>query len=147
MKQTEHDGLSQWEKTDRILREDFNSDNAKVDAALAVAKTERDALATAVAGCGNCRIVTGSYTGSGLYGADNPNTLSFSGYPLAVFLNNSVFLIQGTASYSADLEYPNATSTVSWSGNSVSWYNSVSAKWQFSSEGGTYRYVALLAAD
>ena len=118
-----------------------------MDAALkAQAETVAD-LEALCAGFGNCRIVYGSYTGSGLYGADNPNTLSFSGYPLAVFLNNSVFLIQGTASYSADLEYPNATSTVSWSGNSVSWYNSVSAKWQFSSEGGTYRYVALLAAD
>lgn len=32
---TEHYNLSQWEKTDKILMEDFNADNAKLDAALA----------------------------------------------------------------------------------------------------------------
>ena len=34
--------LSQWESTDRILMEDFNSDNAKIDAAL---KNQADAIA------------------------------------------------------------------------------------------------------
>ena len=35
MNQTEHVGLNQWDPTDRILREDFNADNLKIDAALA----------------------------------------------------------------------------------------------------------------
>ncbi len=35
MKQTTQFGLNQWEQTDRIMMEDFNRDNAKVDAALA----------------------------------------------------------------------------------------------------------------
>jgi hypothetical protein len=34
MKTTANYGLNQWEAGDRILREDFNSDNAKTDAAL-----------------------------------------------------------------------------------------------------------------
>lgn len=34
MKQTEMYHLSQWEPGDRILREDFNSDNGKIEAAL-----------------------------------------------------------------------------------------------------------------
>ena len=34
MNQTANYGLSQWEATDRILMEDFNSDNSKIDAAL-----------------------------------------------------------------------------------------------------------------
>lgn len=42
MNQTEHYKLSQWEKTDRILMEDFNRDNANIDAAL---KAGTDALA------------------------------------------------------------------------------------------------------
>ena len=33
--QTERYGLSQWEKSDKVLMEDFNADNAKLDAALA----------------------------------------------------------------------------------------------------------------
>ena len=35
MKQTQNYQLSQWEKTDRIQMEDFNGDNAKIEAALA----------------------------------------------------------------------------------------------------------------
>lgn len=34
LEQTEHYQLSQWDASDRILRTDFNSDNAKIDAAL-----------------------------------------------------------------------------------------------------------------
>jgi len=35
MKQTEQYGLNQWELADRIRMDDFNADNAKIDAALA----------------------------------------------------------------------------------------------------------------
>ena len=35
MKKTENFELNQWEKADRILMEDFNNDNAKIDAAMA----------------------------------------------------------------------------------------------------------------
>lgn len=42
MKQTTNYKLSQWEKSDRIQMEDFNSDNARLDAAL---KAQADALA------------------------------------------------------------------------------------------------------
>ena len=35
MQHTTSHELSQWAETDRILREDFNSDNAKIEAALA----------------------------------------------------------------------------------------------------------------
>ena len=34
MKQTEHYKLSQWEKTDRIMMDDFNRDNANIETAL-----------------------------------------------------------------------------------------------------------------
>ena len=34
MNKTENYQLNQWEKTDRIMMEDFNGDNAKIDAAL-----------------------------------------------------------------------------------------------------------------
>lgn len=37
MKKTQNFQLSQWDETDRILREDFNTDNAKIDAAIAAA--------------------------------------------------------------------------------------------------------------
>lgn len=37
MNQTEHYKLSQWEKADRIMMDDFNRDNASIDTALAAA--------------------------------------------------------------------------------------------------------------
>ena len=46
MNQTSNYQLSQWESTDRILMSDFNSDNAKLDAAL---KAQSDAIAAKAA--------------------------------------------------------------------------------------------------
>ena len=48
MTKTTNYQLNQWAKSDRIMLEDFNADNAKIDAAL-----------------GALQIVTGIYTGSG----------------------------------------------------------------------------------
>ena len=42
--QTPNYALNQWERDDRVLMEDFNADNAKIDAALksgAYARAER----------------------------------------------------------------------------------------------------------
>lgn len=38
---TEHYGLSQWEATDAVLRTDFNQDNAKIEAALAILEEDK----------------------------------------------------------------------------------------------------------
>lgn len=42
MRETSNYKLSQWDKTDRIQMEDFNSDNSKIDAALAAEKQARE---------------------------------------------------------------------------------------------------------
>ena len=97
MQQTSHFQLSQWEGEDRILRENFNSDNAKVDAALAD-------HAAALAGCGNCRLWATTYVGTDECGPSHPNHLTFpNGMPLAAL----VF------SYCGEIMVlvPNATST------------------------------------
>lgn len=49
MKQTANYQLSQWEPSDRILREDFNADNAKVDAVLAKTAAAADRVDAAIA--------------------------------------------------------------------------------------------------
>ena len=49
---TKHYSLSQWERSDKVLMDDFNADNAKIDAALA-AKADQaavDNLAQTVSG-------------------------------------------------------------------------------------------------
>ena len=64
MTQTTNYGLTQWEAADRILMENFNSDNAKVDAAL---KANADAIAAEAAARAEAvpQFVTGSFTGTG----------------------------------------------------------------------------------
>ena len=84
MTKTTNYQLNQWAKPDRVMMDDFNADNAKIDAAL---KANADAIAETAAACGNCRIVYGSYVGNGQYGSSNPKTLTFDGTPLFVALS------------------------------------------------------------
>ena len=77
-KQTTTYKLSQWVTTDKVLMDDFNADNAKIDAAIKAAdekadglssskaeKTDVSALQTAASGKGNCRVEVVTYTGDG----------------------------------------------------------------------------------
>ena len=63
--------LNQWAATDKVLREEFNQDNAKIDAALAAIQAaviqeadQRQEAVEAVAATVP-QIVTGTYTGNG----------------------------------------------------------------------------------
>ena len=49
MTKTTNYQLNQWAKSDRVMMDDFNADNAKIDAALAA----------------KSRVITGTYTGTG----------------------------------------------------------------------------------
>ena len=64
--------LNQWEPEDKVVRTDFNTDNAKIDAALSkkADKTALDALAQTVTAAQaaldtRARCAAGSYTGNG----------------------------------------------------------------------------------
>ncbi|MCF2618087.1 hypothetical protein JQM68_12920 [Oscillibacter valericigenes] len=165
MKQTEHYGLNQWELADRIRMEDFNGDNEKVDAALkgqaealAAETAAREELAAAVAACGNCKIAYGTYTGNGNYGSDHPNCLTFPFEPkLVIVQNKSVASAQISGSNSMSwgmmtairplngfiLDGVSWTLRLTWSGNSLSWYNTVNAELQMNKSDNTYLYLAL----
>ena len=107
MQHTQNYQLSLWAKDDRIMMEDFNADNEKIDAALkanadAVSALEvgkvdtatfadlQAAVSALAANLGvhghNCRIAWGSYTGTGTTGAASPNTLQFDFYPVLVLV-------------------------------------------------------------
>ncbi len=60
MRQTANYQLSQWDESDRILREDFNSDNEKIDAAIAGANPLQS-LGTVVFGTGRQRAGSGPF--------------------------------------------------------------------------------------
>ena len=71
--QTQNFQLNQWAETDRVLRTEFNADNAKIDAAL-------ETLTGQV--CALPRLATGSYTGTGT----NQMTLTVGFRPKAAMI-------------------------------------------------------------
>ena len=145
MTKTTNYQLSQWAKSDRLMMDDFNADNLKVDSALA-------ALGEAIAAAP--KIAVGSYTGSGSCGASSPRTLTFAFQPkLVIVVENSWdYLKAGTAlisgqSLSAGIGGGTSSGaclglTVSWSGNSVTWYGP-SAEKQLDVENCEYFYCAV----
>ena len=169
MKKTDNYSLPQWEKQDFIKMEDFNDAFGKTDAAL---KANADATATGLnaeiaargeaiaalsknlgAAGHNCRIVFGSYTGTGATGAANPNTLQFDFYPVLVLIgdtkatsaprNPTVFL-RDRIKVCADPVGGNGLLAVTWSDNALSWYcRSDNAYYQLNGSGELYRYAVI----
>ena len=143
MEQTKNLNLNRWAPEDFVRLTQINQNFDKIDA-------EVGALRTATQTAGNCRIVTGSYVGTGSYGSATPNTLTFPGKPLMVFVNGgftftavspanttAVFQEGGNMYYSIQL---------TWQDNSVSWYHENSVGSHMNVLGRTYYYMALLTA-
>ena len=139
--------LCQWEATDKVLRTDFNQDNQKIDAALAALEQ----------GKGNCLVVSGSYTGTGEYGAGHPNQLTFDFVPLVIFLDisrrhsyNSIpehYILHRACTSFVAPGTTNGSNTLTWTETSVSWYYTSTdedgPQRQFNQNGVTYHYLAL----
>jgi len=167
---TSNYGLCQWAASDKVLRTEFNADNAKIDAAIKTVDTRvtslsgskasqsaLDSLSQTVAGHtaalakkGNCVLYTTSYTGNGTYGPDNARTLTFSGKPYLVVVSGRggvMVMVQGTDSTMSIFGtcYDNR---LTWSGNSVSWYHNGTAlaDGMMNRSGATYQVLALLKA-
>ena len=99
------------------------------------------------------QIATGSYIGTGTYGENNPNSLTFPFEPKVVFIQRSAAGQDGgyawvrnassdkSCNYNSD--YHPATCSLTWSGNTLSWYYSVNAGYQLNTSGTTYHYVAI----
>ena len=158
MTYTQNYQLPQWVKSDRIMMDDFNDANSKIDTALHGLRTDVDAHETANtaahAAFGNCQVVTGTYTGQGRCGADTPNTLTFPHKPLLVIIHpdepisssnlTRLLLLQGSTFAFSYMDMPPSQCRVSWSGSTVSWYNNTTYTYQCDQSGDVYRYVALL---
>ena len=131
MTQTPNFHLNQWSPEDYVRRTDFNADNLKID--------------TALNQKGNCRIVTGSYTGTGESGEYHPNTITFEGKPLLVFLvgDRSCYAMRGCNT--ADVCYGSSGSRIdlTWGENTLSWYSD-SDYTQMNISKKVYRYIALM---
>ena len=108
-----------------------------------------------------CKIVSGSYTGTGTYGVDNKNSLTFDGTPKLLIVSSTV-----SSAYGGSRTYPQlifvygesgsiaslitsgsevfASATVSRSGNTVSWYSADAAAQQLNVSGTKYNYIAII---
>ena len=135
---TEKYGLNQWVHSDQVLMEDFNRDNAVLDATLSGINAILDARP---------KIMFGSYNGKGVYGQKNPTTLTFDFDPDFVILISgeaypAVFLMQGKTTTSYFTSSATRELTVTWGTHSVTWYNTEYAGAQYNSAVTNY-YLAI----
>lgn len=107
------------------------------------------ALEQQIALCGNCKIVTGSYTGDGT--ASKTRTLNFNGKPLLVLIKPkdgsidrlSYLLINGMTTDVSKYQTSSSSASVTWDSTSVTITTS-HASYGMNSSGTEYRYLALL---
>ena len=83
-------------------------------------------------------ISVGTYTGTGTFGQDNPNTLTFPTAPAVVTIygDGKTLAISGTVT----------TGPACINGTTATWYSETSAADQLNSQGVTYSYVAIRKA-
>lgn len=118
--------------------------------------TPNEALALlAAAFTGRAKIETGSYTGTGTYGTDNRNSLTFGFVPQLVIiiedyyssgtfqLHYGIFANGARSGIMAYTGGNGAALILSWSDSTMTWYNASSAANQLNASGRPYAYVAI----
>ena len=150
--QTPNYALSQWERDDRILMEDFNEDNTKIDAAIKAevdARTAADAaLQTSLGKKGNVQVQIYTYTGTGTYGSEGPCTIPFNGKePLLVLVlgtNSDDLLLHKGLSYANN--YSNYC-RVAWQNTGVTWFAHKDAVYQLNVKDRLYTALMFYKLD
>ena len=111
--QTPNYRLSRWAGTDRILMEEFNSDNEKIDTALK------------------------AYTGNGKYGSANPTTITFPKMPTAFIIKGTQGIMMGRGGESKGTISVQGSSNaivqdldLTWQGSKCSFYHTITARQQ-----------------
>ena len=156
--QTPNYSLNQWERDDRVLMEDFNADNAKIDAALGAHTDMLTAHTAALAKKGNCRIETRSYTGTGKNGDGVYVSIPFSAKPVAFIIIGPRCLLvadcaSGQNSFAGYVHNPNygssfngSATTITWSGNTAN-LQIFQGIQELNTANYSYRVIAFLSAD
>ena len=132
--------LNQWEAADKVLRTEFNEDNAKIDAAL---KANADAAAAIQAKLGNCRIEHSTYVGDGNAGSGYSTGLTFSGEPplLVVVVGRDSKLLTIHSGTQNSFSMDGGLFQVVWTDTGVSWYHVSNPSSQFNAYGVTYHVL------
>ena len=137
MNKTANFQLTQWEKTDRILMEEFNSDNEKIDTALKASADNVASAAAALENCGNCEIGLFTYTGTGSYGSKNPTVITFPKMPTVFIIKGTQGIMMGRGGESKGTISVQGSSNaivqdldLTWQGSKCSFYHTVTARQQ-----------------
>ena len=135
---TSNYGLCQWEPSDKVLRSEFNGDNAKIDAAISAVDSRVDgkastsalnslkntvsSLSTTITGQGNtlekkgnCQVAVTSYTGNG----QDTRTHTFPKKPVMFFIIGNALMFVGYGSTWAMNHDGSFAINTAWSGASV----------------------------
>ena len=164
---TSNYNLNQWVKSDKVLMEDFNADNAKIDAALGTlaasvsgkaSVSALNSLSQTVAGhssaltrAGNGQVYAATYTGDGQHGS-GVTSITFPHKPMVVFVGGTdgraAAFFRGQ-SLTVCGAYPIGMDTLraDWNGNTLSWSGGNSAAGQLNADGFIYTVVALLMLE
>lgn len=153
--------LSQWERDDRVLMEDFNADNTKIDGVLKTLATQVagkaaqsivNTLSSKVNKCGNCAIEILTYTGTGTFGENSPTVINFSVRPDIFILSAEETLLigQGGVAKASGFLYNGKSNTTSpfrpqpvWSGSQISFTSTYDAASQVNMSGRVYLVIGL----
>ena len=91
------------------------------------------------------QVYSSFYTGTGTYGRDNPNIITFTGKTQLIFIQyddyNSQFLNPAGAWAMVGTNKMNLA--VTWGDNQVSWYSSDGSQMQGNDYGNIYRFVVI----
>ncbi len=147
MNQTTNYKLNQWDAADPIRREDFNSDNAIIDAALGGQEARVETLEAACAKSGSCVFYSATYTGNGETATVPTHT--FPHKPMVVMVAtvgsaayNTIFWRGQTHSRSFGTTYSDVE--VTWNGNTVTWHSENDLGYGMNQKDTVYQIVALL---
>ena len=151
---TEHYGLCQWEATDQVLREEFNQNNAKMDAELNTLaqmviqqKEVLEKQQESITKLGNGQLYITNYTGDG---ETKIMSYTFPHKPIVVmimsmwtgFLSNASDIIACQGKIIPVVGHNGLE--ITWEANTMSWFYDGSAEVLLNYPNRIYQIVALL---
>ena len=108
---------------------------------------------------GGVKVAAGTYTGTGTYGPDHPNSLTFDFTPKLFLLfpalahqGQDFYAVPGIAQYNPCVVVWGATTLlgdgtgsnrITYSGNTISWWTNAVAQNQYNTSGQIYHYAAI----
>lgn len=144
--QTANYALNQWSRTDQVRMDDFNADNAKIDAALTAQAGALAAHTEALSKLGNCQLYTTTYVGTGESGANSPNTLTFPQKPVMAIIGHDIYFTLHIFPYDYDFNWDHHYYEFRWNGNTFTWYSS-NPDYQLNVKDQTYYVLAFWPKD